>query len=100
MKKIKAETLHIRIYGDEVLRKVAEPVAEITEEIKDFIDDLIETMYEKDGVGLAAPQVVRSLRIFVVDPFWFKENGSKKPVVLILVTRCIKLTFSFISSMD
>jgi len=81
--KRKAELLHIRIYGDKVLRQVAEPVAEITEKIKDFINDLILTMYEKDGVGLAAPQVGRSIRIFVVDPFWFKENGEKNPVVLI-----------------
>ncbi len=83
MKKRKAEILPIRIYGDKTLREVAEPVDEITEDIQEFIEDLTYTMYEKDGVGLAAPQVGRSLRIFVIDPFWFKEGGKKNPIVLI-----------------
>ncbi len=83
MKRKKPDLLPIRIYGDKTLRKTAEPVAEITPEIREFIDDLVYTMYEKDGVGLAAPQVGRSLRIFVVDPFWFREGGEKNPIILI-----------------
>ncbi|MBL7149256.1 MAG: peptide deformylase [Candidatus Cloacimonetes bacterium] len=83
MKRKKPDLLPIRIYGDKTLRKIAEPVAEITPEIEDFINDLVHTMYEKDGVGLAAPQVGRSLRIFVVDPFWFREGGEKNPKVLV-----------------
>lgn len=83
MKKRNPNSLHIRLYGDKTLRKIAEPVSEFTEEIKNFIDDLIYTMYQKDGVGLAAPQVGRSLRIFVVDPFWFNDESKKKPLVLV-----------------
>lgn len=83
MRKRKGKILPIKIYGEAVLRKKAEPVTELTEEVKQFIADLTETMYEKDGVGLAAPQVGRSLRIFVVDPFWFKEENKKNPFVLI-----------------
>jgi len=83
MKKLKGKILPVKLYGEEVLRKKSESVKELTEEIKQFIVDLTETMYEKDGVGLAAPQVGRSLRIFVIDPFWFKENGKKNPFVLI-----------------
>jgi len=83
MKNRKPNSLRIRIYGDKTLRKIAKPVTEFTEDIKDFISDLVYTMYEKDGVGLAAPQVGRSLRIFVVDPFWFKEEGKKNPLVLV-----------------
>ncbi|MCK4312927.1 MAG: peptide deformylase [Candidatus Cloacimonetes bacterium] len=83
MRKRKAEILPVRIYGDRSLRKIAEPVDKITDEIKDFIANLTFTMYEKDGVGLAAPQVGRLLRIFVVDPFWFNEENEKNPVVLI-----------------
>ena len=74
--------LAVRIYGDPVLRKKAEPVPEITPEIKNFLADLIHTMYEKDGVGLAAPQVGISLRIFVVDPEWSRTN-QKNPRVFI-----------------
>jgi len=83
MKNRKPNNLHIRLYGDKVLREVAKPVTEFTDDIKDFIADLTHTMYEKDGVGLAAPQVGKSLRIFVVDPFWFNEEGKKNPLVLV-----------------
>jgi len=79
----KPKILPIRIYGDKTLRKVAKPVKEITPEIQEFIEDLTLTMYETDGVGLAAPQVGHSLRIFVVDAFWFLEGGKKNPVVLV-----------------
>ncbi|MBT3168373.1 MAG: peptide deformylase [Candidatus Cloacimonetes bacterium] len=79
----KNKILDIRIYGDKVLRQVARPVKEITPEIEQFIQNLIATMYEKDGVGLAAPQVGKPLRIFVVDPFWVQENGKKTPLVFI-----------------
>ncbi|MDO9576318.1 MAG: peptide deformylase [Candidatus Cloacimonadales bacterium] len=83
MKNNLPEILPIRIYGDRVLRHIAEPVAEITPELQEFIADLVHTMYETDGVGLAATQVGRSLRIIAVDAFWFKENGKKDTVVLI-----------------
>ncbi len=83
MNKRKSKILPVRIYGDGTLRKISEPVGEITEEIRQLIDDLIRTMYEKDGVGLSAPQVGRPLRIFVVDPFWFREGNKKQPFVFI-----------------
>jgi peptide deformylase len=83
MKRKKGNILPIRIFGDKVLRKKAEPVTVFDEELEQFLADLTETMYEKDGVGLAAPQVGRSLRIFVVDPFWFTEEGTKDPKIFI-----------------
>lgn len=54
-------------YGDQPLHQPAPPVAEITPEIQRLIDDMIETMYAAPGIGLAAPQVGVSLRIFVAD---------------------------------
>ena len=83
MKNRKPNNLHIRLYGDKTLREVAKPVTEFTDDVNNFIADLVFTMYEKDGVGLAAPQVGRSLRVFVVDPFWFNEEGKKNPLVLV-----------------
>lgn len=83
MKSRTPNNLHIRLYGDKTLREVAKPVTEFTNDINNFIADLVFTMYEKDGVGLAAPQVGRSLCIFVVDPFWFNEDGKKNPLVLV-----------------
>lgn len=59
--------LPIVTYDDEILRKKAKPVEELSDEIETLIDDMFETMYNSDGVGLAAPQIGRLLRIFVVD---------------------------------
>jgi peptide deformylase len=53
--------------GDSILGEPARTVAAITPEIETLIDDMIETMYAAPGIGLAAPQVGVSLRIFVVD---------------------------------
>ncbi len=77
-----AKVLPIRIYGDPSLRKKCEPVKEIEEKLKNFIANMILTMYEKDGVGLAAPQVGVNLCIFVVDPEWSKTD-QKNPRVFI-----------------
>lgn len=57
----------IREIGDPVLNKKCKEVKEMTERTRELIDDMIETMYEADGVGLAAPQVGILKRIFVID---------------------------------
>src|ERR1700682_4820552 len=54
-------------YGDTALHEKARPVDAVTPEIDRLIEDMIETMYAAPGVGLAAPQVGETLRIFVVD---------------------------------
>jgi len=59
--------LSVRLYGDPILRTVAEPVMAVTPEIKTIIADMTETMWHQVGVGLAAPQVGISLRILVMD---------------------------------
>lgn len=55
----------IRYYGDPVLRKQARPVTVFNEELKTLADDMLETMYDANGVGLAAPQIGLSKRLFV-----------------------------------
>ncbi len=57
----------IRTLGDEVLTKVCKPVTEMTARNLELIEDMIETMYEANGVGLAAPQVGILKRIVVID---------------------------------
>ena len=57
----------IRVMGDEVLNKPCKPVKEVTDRIKTLIEDMIETMYDADGVGLAAPQVGVLKRVVVID---------------------------------
>ncbi len=59
--------LTLRYYGDPVLRKKSEPVASVTPEIREVIAGLFDTMYRERGIGLAAPQVGISQRIFVLD---------------------------------
>ena len=61
------EILELRYYGDPVLRRRAEPVESVTPEILALVEDMFECMYRERGVGLAAPQVGVSLRVFVVD---------------------------------
>ncbi len=57
----------IRVQGDDVLKKVCKPVKELTPALEELIDDMFDTMYEANGVGLAAPQVGILRRIFVID---------------------------------
>ncbi len=57
--------LEIIKLGEDILRQTAEPVEEINDEIRQLINDMFETMIEAQGVGLAGPQVGKSLRLFV-----------------------------------
>jgi peptide deformylase len=59
--------LPIRKYGDDVLRKPAEPVTEIDASLQSLIDDMVDTMYAAPGVGLAANQVGVSKRLMIID---------------------------------
>ena len=66
----------IRLMGDQVLQKNCREVKEITPRIQELIDDMLETMYEANGVGLAAPQVGVLKRIVTIDV-------GEGPIVLI-----------------
>lgn len=57
----------IRVQGDPVLNKLCKPIIEVTPKIVELIDDMLETMYEANGVGLAAPQVGILKRLVVID---------------------------------
>lgn len=59
--------LSLRYYGDPVLRKKADPTAAPTAEIQDLVESMFDCMYREAGVGLAAPQVGISSRVFVID---------------------------------
>ena len=67
----------IRYIGDDILKKKCKPVKAITDSTKELIQDMFDTMYEANGVGLAAPQVGILRRICVID---IREGD---PVVLI-----------------
>ncbi len=65
--------LPVFLYGEPVLRKTAKEIDLNDENLKTFVEDLYDTMYHADGVGLAAPQVGKSVRVFVVDSTPYKE---------------------------
>jgi peptide deformylase len=67
---------NLRFEGDSILRKTCKEVKEVTPKVKELIDDMLETMYESNGVGLAAPQVGILKRIVVIDV-------GEGPIVLI-----------------
>lgn len=58
---------NIRHLGDEILRKKCREVTDLTPKLKELIEDMYDTMYEAEGVGLAAPQVGILKRIVVID---------------------------------
>ena len=58
---------NIRTLGDDILRAKAKEITEMTPRIEELIDDMFDTMYEANGVGLAAPQVGILKRIVVID---------------------------------
>ncbi|HRK73355.1 MAG TPA: peptide deformylase [Rhodothermales bacterium] len=70
--------LPIRRYGDPVLRKEAQEITSNTPELQTLIDNMFETMKNADGVGLAAPQIGESIRLFVVDVRHYEEDYQEK----------------------
>ena len=69
--------LPIVAYGDPVLNKVAEEIDEQYPGLEALIANMYETMYGAHGVGLAAPQIGRSIRLFIVDASPFAEEGEE-----------------------
>lgn len=63
----------VRVIGDDILTKKCKPVKEMTDRTRELIEDMFETMYESNGVGLAAPQVGILKRIVVIDV----EDGNQ-----------------------
>lgn len=72
----------IRILGDPVLRESAALVESFDEALAELVEDMWETMYHADGIGLAAPQIGVSQRIFVIDVRRSDEDGPE-PLALI-----------------
>jgi peptide deformylase len=70
----------IRMLGDPVLRAPSEAVDEVDDGVRTLVADLMDTMYDADGVGLAAPQVGVGLRVIVVDT---REEDGEGPLALV-----------------
>lgn len=85
--------LRITQYGEPILRRVGEPITEFDEALAEFAKDMVETMYDEEGIGLAAQQVDRALQICVIDvrppegvdvPFIYNYDGKQLPLDLIM----------------
>ena len=83
--------LDIKQYGDPVLRAVSQPVDQVDDSLRELAANMLETMYEANGIGLAAPQVGVNLRLVVIDtqedepeegeePETATVNGELRPV--------------------
>ena len=70
---------NIRVYGDSVLNKECKPVTEMNRKLEILIEDMLDTMYDANGVGLAAPQVGILKQLVVID---VSEEGDS-PIILI-----------------
>ncbi len=70
---------NIRTYGDSCLAKECKPVKEMNQKLQVLIEDMLDTMYEANGVGLAAPQVGILKQVVVID---ISEDGDC-PIILI-----------------
>ena len=79
--------LPIVTYNDPILRQKATPVEGLSREIEESIESMFETMYNSSGVGLAAPQIGKSLQIFVIDADAMTEDKEDEvdfgPIVFI-----------------
>lgn len=73
--------LEIVSYPDARLRQKSLPVPEITPEIRKLASDMLETMYDAKGVGLAAPQIGRNIRLIVMDHSWTNDVPAPKIIV-------------------
>ena len=70
-------------FPDPRLKQVSKPITEVDDALRELARDMIEVMYDEPGIGLAAPQVAASVRMFVIDTEWSQEGGEKQPLVVL-----------------
>ncbi len=90
--------LRVTQYGEPILREVGQPVTDFDAELRQLAQDMVETMYAEEGIGLAAQQIGRALRLCVVDvrppegaetPFHYRIDGKSPPLDLVMpLTLC------------
>lgn len=73
------EEIKIFLYGDSVLRKECKPVKDGDPQLRETLNRMARKMYDRSGIGLAAPQVGISQRFVICDVDWFNDENGKKP---------------------
>lgn len=77
------KALPVRYFPDPILLQKCEPVAAVTDEIRQLAYDMLVTMMAENGIGLAAPQVGRAIRMFVADVEWPEKKEASNSFVFI-----------------
>ncbi|MFH7028441.1 MAG: peptide deformylase [Heteroscytonema crispum UTEX LB 1556] len=80
-KKLKNPPLALHYLGDRVLRQAAKRIVKVDDELRQLVREMLQTMYSKDGIGLAAPQVAVHKQLIVID--CEPDNAANPPLVLI-----------------
>ena len=70
-------------FPDPRLKQVSKPITKVDDELRELARDMIDVMYDEPGIGLAAPQVGASIRMFVIDTEWSDEEVGKNPTVVL-----------------
>ncbi|MGZ0708403.1 peptide deformylase [Coraliomargarita sp. W4R53] len=85
--------LRVTQYGEPILRKVGKPITKFNEELAELANNMVDTMYDEEGIGLAAQQVDQALQFCVIDvrppedvevPFNYSFDGKQPPLDLIM----------------
>jgi peptide deformylase len=85
--------LRVTQYGEPILRKVGKPITKFDDSLAELADDMVDTMYDEEGIGLAAQQVDRALQLCVIDvrppegaevSFTYSLDGKQPPLDLIM----------------
>jgi peptide deformylase len=80
-KKLAQPPLEIHQLGDRVLRQPAKRISKVDAEVRQMVREMLQTMYSRDGIGLAAPQVAINKQVIVVD--CDPDNAATPPLILI-----------------
>ncbi len=70
-------------FPDKRLQEISTPIEKITDEIRELASDMLEVMYDEPGIGLAAPQVGKTIRLIVIDTEWTADDAEQHPLVLV-----------------
>ena len=101
--------LRVTQYGEPILRQVGQPIIDFDESLAKLADDMVETMYDEEGIGLAAQQVGHALQLCVVDvrppegvevPFDYSLDGKRPPLDLIMPMAIINPKVSIIDATE
>jgi peptide deformylase len=79
--KLKNPPLDLHYLGDRVLRQGAKRISKVDDELRQLVREMLQTMYSKDGIGLAAPQVGVNKQLIVID--CEPDNPANAPLVLV-----------------